>query len=143
MASENSQTQPIVDEKTAHDPARSQSLLSDRPQADGAAALERVTSHAEDYPHGLKLTSVLLSIYLSVFLIALDRTIIATALPRITDEFNSFGDIGWVRLVLPSSTPRHLANVIDSTMLASCCPRRLFNYSLVGYTHSTRQSGSS
>lgn len=96
MAAEDSPTQPVVDEKTAQDPVRSQSLASDRPQEDEAAALERVTSQADVYPQGLKLVSVLLSIYLSVFLVALDRTIIATALPRITDEFNSFGDIGWV-----------------------------------------------
>merc|ERR1712000_244530 len=64
-------------------------------QPDPAAALEKVTSNVEVYPKGLKLASILLSIYLSVFLVALDRTIIATALPKITDEFNSFGDIGW------------------------------------------------
>ncbi|KAL6248534.1 hypothetical protein RBB50_004789 [Rhinocladiella similis] len=95
MAAEDSQAQPVVDEKSAQDPVRSQSVASDRPREDEADALERVTSHAEVYPQGLKLVSVLLSIYLSVFLVALDRTIIATALPRITDEFNSFGDIGW------------------------------------------------
>lgn len=33
--------------------------------------------------------------YLSIFLVALDRTIIATAIPRITDEFDSLRDIGW------------------------------------------------
>ncbi|KAJ5217392.1 major facilitator superfamily domain-containing protein [Penicillium chermesinum] len=33
--------------------------------------------------------------FLTLFLVALDRTIISTAIPRITDEFNSLGDIGW------------------------------------------------
>ncbi|KAJ5935008.1 hypothetical protein N7466_004555 [Penicillium verhagenii] len=33
--------------------------------------------------------------FLALFLVALDRTIIATAIPRITDEFHSLGDIGW------------------------------------------------
>jgi MFS family permease len=33
--------------------------------------------------------------FLSLLLVALDRTIIATAIPRITDEFHSLGDIGW------------------------------------------------
>lgn len=32
---------------------------------------------------------------LALFLVALDRTIISTAIPRITDEFKSLGDIGW------------------------------------------------
>lgn len=62
------------------------------------AALEKVTSKVEEYPTGLKLFLLLLSIYLSVFLVALDRTIIATALPVITDHFHSIGDIGWVSL---------------------------------------------
>jgi len=33
--------------------------------------------------------------FLALFLVALDRTIIATAIPRITDDFKSLGDIGW------------------------------------------------
>ncbi|KAG5984602.1 hypothetical protein E4U55_004044 [Claviceps digitariae] len=46
-------------------------------------------------PKTLKFWLVLLSIFLSIFLVALDRTIVATAVPRITDDFNSLGDIGW------------------------------------------------
>ena len=62
-------------------------------------------SNTTKYPHGLKLILLLLSIYLSVFLVALDRTIIATALPQITDHFDSFADVGWVCLV--SATTNH------------------------------------
>ena len=61
------------------------------------------SSRPEDYPHGIKLVMMLLSIYLSIFLVALDRTIIATALPQITDHFHSFADIGWVCLVSPTT----------------------------------------
>ncbi|KAH0832807.1 hypothetical protein AYO21_00294 [Fonsecaea monophora] len=57
--------------------------------------LEQTTSRIEKYPTGIKLGLILLSIYLSVFLVALDRTIIATALPKITDKFQSFADVGW------------------------------------------------
>ena len=32
---------------------------------------------------------------LSVFLVALDNSIIATPIPKITDEFHSIDDIGW------------------------------------------------
>lgn len=35
------------------------------------------------------------AILLSVFLVSLDRTILATAIPSITDEFHSLNDIGW------------------------------------------------
>jgi MFS family permease len=38
---------------------------------------------------------IMIGMYLSIFLVALDRTIIATAIPKITDEFNSIEDIGW------------------------------------------------
>jgi MFS family permease len=38
---------------------------------------------------------VIVSVYLAFFLIALDRMIIATAVPAITNTFNSISDIGW------------------------------------------------
>ncbi|KAM0144798.1 hypothetical protein ACHAP3_000831 [Botrytis cinerea] len=47
------------------------------------------------YPHGLKLVVILAALCLAVFLVALDQTIIATAIPKITDQFNSIQDIGW------------------------------------------------
>ena len=47
------------------------------------------------YPGGLKLFIITLALCLSVFLVALDNTIIATAIPKITDRFNSLGDVGW------------------------------------------------
>lgn len=34
-------------------------------------------------------------IFICAFLVALDRTIIGTAIPTITNEFNSLGDVGW------------------------------------------------
>ncbi|TEY31533.1 hypothetical protein BOTCAL_0795g00020 [Botryotinia calthae] len=47
------------------------------------------------YPRGLKLVVILTALCLAVFLVALDQTIIATAIPKITDQFNSIQDIGW------------------------------------------------
>lgn len=70
-------------------------------QKEDSSPLEQATSHVESYPQGLKLVLLLLSIYLSIFLVALDRTIIATALPKITDQFKSFGDTGWVGYNFP------------------------------------------
>jgi hypothetical protein len=46
-------------------------------------------------PKTAKFWLILLSNFLALFLVALDRTIVATAVPRITDEFHSLGDIGW------------------------------------------------
>ncbi|KAJ7661537.1 major facilitator superfamily transporter [Mycena polygramma] len=57
-----------------------------------------IHSESEDgieYPHGIKLHLITVALCLSVFLVALDNTIIATAIPKITDEFNSLEDVGW------------------------------------------------
>ena len=48
-----------------------------------------------DYPHALKLTFIVVALVLSIFLVALDMTIVATAIPRITDEFHSLDQVGW------------------------------------------------
>ena len=48
-----------------------------------------------EYPHGIKLVLILLSLCCAVFLLALDQTIIATAIPKIIDQFASIQDIGW------------------------------------------------
>ncbi|KAK1675773.1 major facilitator superfamily domain-containing protein [Colletotrichum godetiae] len=59
---------------------------------------ESAKQEAEDesqYPHGLKLAVIILSNMIAMFLVALDRTIITTAIPRITDDFKSLGDISW------------------------------------------------
>ncbi|KAJ7764880.1 DHA14-like major facilitator [Mycena metata] len=47
------------------------------------------------YPEGLKLFLITLALCLAVFLVALDNTIIATAIPKITDQFKSLDDVGW------------------------------------------------
>ncbi|KAK7739841.1 hypothetical protein SLS53_005432 [Cytospora paraplurivora] len=47
------------------------------------------------YPKGLKLYLIILSLCLSVFLVALDQTIIAPALGSITAEYGTVKDIGW------------------------------------------------
>jgi MFS family permease len=61
------------------------------------AELTRVMTSAEgvEYPTGVKLGLISLALCLSVFLIALDNTIIATAIPKITDQFHSLPDVGW------------------------------------------------
>lgn len=57
-------------------------------------------------PKSQKFWMIMTGVYLSTFLVALDRTIIATAIPKITDEFNSIEDIGcnlkyWGRKCIP------------------------------------------
>ncbi|KAF3902879.1 hypothetical protein AA313_de0208283 [Arthrobotrys entomopaga] len=47
------------------------------------------------YPTGAKVVLIMVGLMLAVFLVALDQTIIATAIPKITDRFKSINDIGW------------------------------------------------
>ncbi|KAK3991311.1 major facilitator superfamily domain-containing protein [Cladorrhinum sp. PSN332] len=46
-------------------------------------------------PKSLKFWGTIACNFLALFLVALDRTIVATAVPRISDEFKALGDIGW------------------------------------------------
>ena len=59
-----------------------------------AEALEKLSDEPE-YPAGAKLAIIVASLCLSVFLMALDNTIIATAIPKITDHFKALDDVGW------------------------------------------------
>ncbi|TVY14747.1 Efflux pump aflT, partial [Lachnellula arida] len=49
----------------------------------------------DEYPGPKKLFLIMIGVYLSMFLVALDRTIIGTAIPKITDDFHSIDDVGW------------------------------------------------
>ncbi|MCJ1296419.1 hypothetical protein MMC34_007985 [Xylographa carneopallida] len=56
--------------------------------------LSRVSSeHA--YPPTSKVIVIMGGLFLVLFLVALDRLILGVAIPRITDEFDSLGDVGW------------------------------------------------
>ncbi|KAI0379576.1 major facilitator superfamily domain-containing protein [Hypomontagnella monticulosa] len=76
-------------EEQKQDPATV--LASDEP----VTSIEQESSDTVEYPSGLRLLLLVLALILSIFLVALDMTIIATAIPRITQDFNSLNDIGW------------------------------------------------
>ena len=50
--------------------------------------LELKKTETQQYPPTLTVLTIMISLLMSMFLIALDRTIISTAIPRITDEFS-------------------------------------------------------
>lgn len=88
-------TVPVTEEKSAE--AEAERVL----QSSDNSSLEKETDPANakdaeiEYPGGLKLFVITVALCLSVFLVALDNTIIATAIPKITNEFNSLQDVGW------------------------------------------------
>ncbi|KAF2163359.1 hypothetical protein M409DRAFT_68624 [Zasmidium cellare ATCC 36951] len=48
-----------------------------------------------EYPPTRERVVIFIAILLALFLMALDRTIVATAIPQITNEFHSLDDVGW------------------------------------------------
>lgn len=66
---------------------------------DADTALDADTpSDGEDaivYPSGFKLFALMLGLQLAVLCVSLDNTIIATAIPKITDQFQALSDVGW------------------------------------------------
>lgn len=49
----------------------------------------------DEYLTGLKLWTLLFALMMTVLMIALDSSIIATAIPRITDDFHTIQNVGW------------------------------------------------
>lgn len=65
-------------------------------EADGRPLKTKPTREdGTEYPDGLRFALICLALCMSVFLMALDTSIIATAIPKITDEFHSLADVGW------------------------------------------------
>ncbi|EXA36520.1 hypothetical protein FOQG_11247 [Fusarium oxysporum f. sp. raphani 54005] len=59
---------------------------------------EEGVSEAEkpiEYPKGLEMFFIMLALVLSITLCSLDQTIVATAVPKITDQFGRLQDISW------------------------------------------------
>ena len=70
--------------------------MSGAPVADLDAPVQQdMEDTGAQYPAGFRLGIIMFALCLSVFCMALDNTIIATAVPRITDDFHSLQDIGW------------------------------------------------
>ncbi|KAF2763054.1 MFS general substrate transporter [Pseudovirgaria hyperparasitica] len=71
---------------------------SDAPEADGATTEEKPVAEPPKpmtYPKGIEVLFIMLALILSITLISLDQTIVATAIPKITDQFHKLDDISW------------------------------------------------
>lgn len=79
---------------------RDQSPARDEKHAANTGERAEQNGHDDDgevteYPGKAQLTIIVVALCLVVFLMALDNAIIATAIPRITDQFKSLTDVGW------------------------------------------------
>lgn len=90
----------IVDDEKRPDPevgSKVSSSIHDKEEDGGAldqtVSIDNIDS--SDYPTKLPLAMIVVALCLAVFLMALDMTIVATAIPKITDEFHSLNQVGW------------------------------------------------
>lgn len=83
--------------KTAAEPRRSgQTLEEAGPKKFIQSDAGDGTTATQQYVHGFQLFSVLTSVVISLFVVALDQTIVSTLLTVISEEFNSFSKVGWL-----------------------------------------------
>ncbi|GFF97516.1 putative HC-toxin efflux carrier TOXA [Aspergillus udagawae] len=64
-------------------------------EMNGGTVASSPAQQSARYPSMAQAILIMIALYTTVFLVFLDRLIIATAIPQITDEFQSLGDIGW------------------------------------------------
>ncbi|KAL2842719.1 major facilitator superfamily domain-containing protein [Aspergillus pseudoustus] len=84
----------------AHETSETQQTPSKEIRPDVSVAISPKASASDEPIREIKLTgprlgAVFTVLCLAVFLVALDNTIISTAIPRITDEFQALEDVGW------------------------------------------------
>ncbi|KIW02704.1 uncharacterized protein PV09_06142 [Verruconis gallopava] len=65
------------------------------PDVESADEKDVAPEPAIEYPTGFQFFTVIAALLLNVFLVALDQTIVATAIPKITDEFKGLDQVGW------------------------------------------------
>jgi hypothetical protein len=116
---------------------------SSRASSRDGGALEPVETRDIVYPNAAKTAVIMLCLYLSMFLVALDRTIIATAIPRITDDFHSI-DVSNPRILrLPpiqrTDNCRTLAGMVPHIFLRLVAS----SSSMADFTPSSLRNGSS
>jgi len=64
-------------------------------KVDPAGAPSSTGDASHEYPTGMRLSMIIVALVLSIFLVALDMTIVATAIPKITDEFKRLDEVSW------------------------------------------------
>ncbi|KAL8293266.1 hypothetical protein RQP46_000960 [Phenoliferia psychrophenolica] len=49
----------------------------------------------QEYPQGLRLLLIMLALFITEFAVGLDQTIVASAIPKISNDFNALNQVGW------------------------------------------------
>jgi len=85
-------TSAHTDAFAGHQTESNEKVIDDRNASTSASNTEEDLTI---YKTGLPLALLSIGLALSTFVVALDNTIIATAIPRITTVFDSLNDVGW------------------------------------------------
>lgn len=125
---------------------------SDHQSARTTAAAAAAEDDDAEYPQGVRFILIMLVVAFDVFLVALDQTIVSTAVPQVTNGFNSFSDVGWygsaVSILVISQYSIHLrrANTDPPPLThhgnSICSPPPPSNPFLVDYMPPSGSSGS-
>lgn len=78
-----------------HRPVRNSRGKGERRVINKEEDTEALVESEDQYPSGFKLMMITVSLILSILLVALDMTIVATAIPKITDDFRGIADVTW------------------------------------------------
>ncbi|TVY37366.1 Dehydrocurvularin exporter [Lachnellula subtilissima] len=94
--SETTMAAAVVDGHTTDSTNNSEQINSNEilPDKQDGIAAEQVGDEPQ-YETGWRLAAVMITIFLTTLLAALDIGIVATAIPAITDEFRQLDDVGW------------------------------------------------
>ncbi len=91
-----SQAQPIeVPTVSLHRSSTASSQKDHVPHDDTSENELSKASSEHAYPPTSRVLVIMGGLFLVLFLVALDRLILGVAIPRITDDFHSLGDVGW------------------------------------------------
>lgn len=120
-----------MDTATSKVPEADSSASAGSDTGSGPRPLEEPSDAAAPSSHisGVALALTIFALCIATLCVALDNTIIATAIPRISDEFRALQDIGWYgsgmcARVLHGPCPKQCcANSFFSTayLLTTCC----------------------
>lgn len=91
----NEKNEAYTTTRAEEQPEKSQALKQTESTATASSAGEPGEDNDSDYMTGSKLYLLTFGLFLAIFVVALDNTIISTAIPRITTVFDSLDDVGW------------------------------------------------
>jgi MFS transporter, DHA2 family, glioxin efflux transporter len=93
----SSSGQTLDDQKDPIDleAASRQSGAQEKLEAAPANGTDSPEEPPEVYPSSFALFIIVIGLILAIFLVSLDMTIVATAIPQITSEFDSLSQVGW------------------------------------------------